>query len=267
MKRIVFLILSGLLLASCTQKPTNTVAIVTNFGTIKVRLYDDTPIHRDHFKQLVSDGFYEGILFHRVIPQFVIQAGDIASKNAVRNESLGAAYDRDTVIDAEILPQHFHRRGVLAAAREGDNINPQRKSSGTHFYIAIGKVFRSGELDSTVEGINNNRREALFNRVKETHENAIRKAVLDEDYDAVEKIHEDISAETQAKIEGERLILTDEQREAYTTVGGIPHLDGAYTVFGEVIEGMEVVDRIAAQKTNPEDRPLEDVVILKTRFE
>lgn len=262
MKFTLILGILCLFLSACEKKDPNVVSVKTNFGTIKVRLYDDTPLHRDNFLKLAREGYYEGILFHRVIPQFVIQAGDPDSRQARSGMILGAN-EIGYQIEAEICPQHYHRKGVLAAAREGDNVNPERKSSGSHFYIVQGKIFRPAELDSAVEQINDKRYQMLFEQLQKQREPEIRAYELAKDYGNLEKVNEELSLETRRLFEQEKLVLTEEQKNAYTTVGGIPHLDGAYTVFGEVVEGLEVVDKITALKTDGHNRPLKDVVILK----
>ncbi|MCC8173386.1 MAG: peptidylprolyl isomerase, partial [Odoribacter sp.] len=210
------------------------------------------------------EGFYDGILFHRVINNFMIQAGDPDSKNAPANNILGAN-GADYKLDAEILPQFFHKRGVLAAAREGDNVNPERKSSGSHFYIVQGRKYSEEELDKHVKGINDNRRAAIFERLKNKYEGDINKYTSEEDFDTLMEINEKISEETAVLLEKEKLVLTDEQKEAYTKVGGTPHLDGQYTVFGEVIEGMDIVDKISFVETDMYSRPLQDVKIIKIK--
>lgn len=262
MKIRSIILLFCIFLASCGKKDPNIVSIKTNYGTIRVRLYDETPRHRDNFLKLAEEGYYEGILFHRVISDFVIQAGDPDSRNARQGLILGAN-EIGYRLDAEILPQYFHRKGVLAAAREGDNVNPDRQSSGSHFYIVQGKVFRPSELDSAVEQINVKRYQALFGQLQEKRQAEIRAYELAKEYKELERINEELSGEVRRLFDKEKLVLTEEQKKAYTTVGGIPHLDGAYTVFGEVVEGLEIVDKIAALKTDGNNRPLKDVVILK----
>lgn len=196
-----------------------------------------------------------------MIPDFVIQAGDPDSRNARPGMILGAN-GINYQLRRKSYPGIFIG-GVLAAAREGDNVNPERKSSGSHFYIVQGKVFQPAELDSLVDRINNKRHQALFERLQQYRALEIRAYELEKDYQTLEKINKELSEETRKLFEKEKLVLTEEQRKAYTTVGGIPHLDGAYTVFGEVIEGMDVVDKITALKTDGNNRPLKDVVILK----
>ena len=195
------------------------VLIKTSEGDIKVRLYDETPQHRDNFLKLAKEGYFDGTLFHRVIKDFMIQGGDPDSKNAPKGAMLGE-HSLGYTLPAEIrLPQIFHKRGALAAAREPDDVNPKHESSSTQFYIVYGR--RQGE-----KGLQRGR-------------------------------------ENLEKLFGDSIRMTKEMEDVYTTVGGTPHLDGAYTVFGQVVEGMDVVDRIQHVERDANDRPLEDVRIIR----
>lgn len=253
-----------LLFWGCEKRDPDIVIVQTNLGDIKVRLYKETPQHRNNFLKLVREKYYEGILFHRVIPQFMIQAGDPDSKHAKVGQALGGN-SIDYEIDAEIRPEFFHKKGALAAAREGDDVNPLKKSSGSHFYIVQGKVFRPSELDSVVVKINTRRQQAILDRLKKEKEVEIRAYELMKDRENLDLIYQDIRERANRLFEDEKLTLTAAQREAYTTIGGVPHLDRDYTVFGEVIEGQEIVDKIAALKRDERDRPLKDAVIVKMK--
>ncbi len=218
MKRLSFLFITFILLLSlpaCGQRKDKEkspmVLIHTTMGDIKVKLYPRTIHHTENFLKLVKDHYYDGVLFHRVIPGFVIQGGDPESKNAQPGQLLGNGGPGYT-IPAEICPEYFHKRGALAMAREGDQVNPTRRSSGSQFYIVVGKVYTDKELDIMEKRLNTK--------------------------------------------------FTPQQRKAYTTIGGTPFLDGQYTVFGEVVEGMDVVDKIANVERDKNDRPLKDVKIL-----
>lgn len=191
------------------------VEMRTTMGDITLLLYNDTPLHRDNFIKLVNENVYEGLLFHRVIDRFMIQAGDPKSKDAKPGTMLGDGTLGYT-IPAEFLPNHFHKRGALCAARQGDQVNPRKESSSCQFYIAQGQVWGEADL---------NMMEQRFGKK-----------------------------------------FSPEQRKAYTTVGGTPHLDGDYTVFGEVLKGMEVVDKIAAAPRDKYDRPLEDIRIISVKI-
>lgn len=214
MRKIIFT-LSALalvtLLLSLTFKKKETetfVLITTNYGKMKIRLYDETPQHKANFIKLVNEGYYNGTLFHRVISGFMIQGGDPDSKTAKPGQMLGNGGPGYT-IPAEFNANLFHKKGALAAARLGDNINPNKESSGSQFYIVHGKTYSMEDLNSMEKRLN--------------------------------------------------IQFTEEQKKIYSTTGGTPFLDRNYTVFGEVIEGFDVIDNIATVKTAPGDRPLEDV--------
>jgi cyclophilin family peptidyl-prolyl cis-trans isomerase len=229
MKKIVLAFIGvSLALISVAQKDSTIrkkdrkrdVLLQSNYGDIVVRLYDSTPLHRDNFLKLVKTGYYDSVLFHRVIQNFMIQSGDPNSKQAKPGEPLGNGGPGYT-IPAEFRPTIFHKKGVIAAARMGDNVNPEKASSGSQFYIVQGKIFTDAGLDS-VETFRLNGRK-----------------------------------------------IPPEQREVYKTIGGTPHLDQGYTVFGEVVKGLDVVDKIAAVQTSKatdRDRPLEDVKIIKAKL-
>ena len=240
------------------------VKIETTAGDIKVKLYNETPKHRDNFIKLVKDGMYEGTLFHRVIKDFMIQAGDPDSKNAPKGKMLGAG-DVGYTIPAEfVYPKFFHKKGALSAARQGDNVNPKKESSGCQFYIVTGKVYNDSTLLSMESQMNENKINVIFNTLAQKHMKEIYKMRKANDEDGFYDLQEKLFAEAQ-EIAAKQpdFHFTPEQIEAYTTVGGTPHLDGEYTVFGEVVEGMDVVDKIQQVKTDRSDRPEEDVKIIK----
>lgn len=219
--RTIILSLSLFVSMACyAQESRPVVTFETTEGKIVVELYNETPLHRDNFLRQVKAKLYDGVLFHRVINNFMIQSGDPLSKKAKKGETLGNGTDKPADwIPAEIrLPQFFHHRGALAAAREGDEVNPEKKSSNQQFYIVTGRVCNDAML---------------------------------------EKYQEIITEWTAGSV-----VLTDEMKEAYRTVGGAPHLDGSYTVFGQVLEGMEIVDRIQQVETDENNRPLEDIRII-----
>ncbi|MBO7553536.1 MAG: peptidylprolyl isomerase [Bacteroidaceae bacterium] len=240
------------------------VKIETTMGDIIVKLYDETPNHRDNFIKLVENGTYEGTLFHRVIKDFMIQAGDPDSKGAPKGQMLGSGDVGYTVPAEFVYPQLFHKKGALAAARQGDNVNPEKASSGCQFYIVTGRVFNDSTLLSMEEQKNQNKFTSVFNALAQKHMKEIYQMRRNNDQEGLMNLQDSIFVETQKQLEGEpEFKFTEEQRQAYTTIGGTPHLDGEYTVFGEVIEGMDVVDKIQQVSTNGSDRPDDDVVIKK----
>lgn len=262
MKKYIVLFLSFALLFACKEEKELIINVKTSEGNIKLKLYEETPLHRENFVKLVKEGYYNGMLFHRVIKDFMIQAGDPDSKRTRPGIALGANSIGYT-IPQEIHSRFFHKKGALAAARESDNVNPQRNSDGSHFYIVKGKVFSPQELDAEVEYINNKRYTALFNRLKQERQAEIIKCQRDNEYEKLMEINRELSELTRKSFAEVKLTLTPEQRTAYTTVGGTPHLDGDYTVFGEVIEGIEVVDKISDKETDGNNRPLKDITIIK----
>lgn len=246
------------------NKEETKVLIQTSMGNIRVKLYNDTPKHRDNFIRLAKEGFYNGTLFHRVIKDFMIQGGDPDSKEAPAGKTLGGG-DVGYTLPAEfVYPKYFHKKGALSAARQGDQVNPQKNSSGCQFYIVTGKVYSVEQLLGMEEQINRNRMATIFNRLAQEHMKEIYKLRKEGNEDALYDLQEKLAAQAQeeaAKQPGFK--FTPEQIEAYTTVGGTPHLDGEYTVFGEVVEGMEVVETIQKAKTGRSDRPAEDIRILE----
>ena len=207
--KILYVAVMAALLISCQPK-TKMVKITTTHGDMIVKLYDETPQHRDNFIKLVEEGYYDSLLFHRVMKNFMVQGGDPESKGASPNIRLGSGGPGYTV-PAEFNPTFTHKKGALAAARQPDQVNPTKASSGSQFYLVQGNVWSDGDLDQTQT------------RVGWTY--------------------------------------TDEQRQVYKTIGGTPFLDNNYTVFGEVVEGIEVIDKIAAVQTAPGDRPVADVMM------
>lgn len=238
--------------------------IETSAGDIVVKLYNETPRHRDNFIKLAQDGTYEGTLFHRVIKDFMIQAGDPESKNAPKGKMLGAG-DMGYTIPAEfVYPKYFHKKGALSAARQGDNVNPEKASSGCQFYIVTGKVYSDSTLLDMERQMNQLRLNNAFQALVQKNMKTIYKLRREGNQDGLLDLQDTLIAQAEAQVEKEEPFrFTTEQVQAYTTVGGTPHLDGEYTVFGEVLEGMDVVDKIQRVKTDRNDRPEEDVVIEK----
>ena len=237
--------------------------IETSMGDIKVKLYNETPKHRDNFIKLAKDGTYNGTLFHRVIKDFMVQAGDPESKNAPKGKMLGSGDVGYTVPAEFVYPKYFHKKGALSAARQGDEVNPKKETSGCQFYIVTGKVFNDSTLLNMEQQKNQNKVTEAFNALAQKHMKEIYKMRKANDQDGLYALQDTlfIQAEAEAAKQPD-FHFTPEQIKAYTTVGGTPHLDGEYTVFGEVVEGMDIVDKIQQVKTDRSDRPEEDVKII-----
>ena len=215
----IFLAFTAVTMQAQTVQDTtrHEVLLETDSGDIRIELFNETPKHRDNFLRLVRSGAYDGVLFHRVIKDFMIQTGDVGSKNAKPGEAVGDTPETYTVPAEICFPKFFHHRGAVGAAREGDDVNPKREASATQFYIVWGYKFTDGQFD---------------------------------------KVQQRLNERTDSTVQ-----LTPEVREAYKTVGGTPHLDGQYTVFGQVIQGLDIVDLIQRQPGDKNDRPLNDTRI------
>ncbi len=242
------------------------VQISTNMGNMKFRLFDDTPKHRDAFIELAREGYYNETLFYRVIQDFLIQGGSRSSKNAPPGKRIGYG-DPDKTVDDEILDHYFHKKGALCAPRQPDEINPFKQSDISQFFIVKGRIHTSGELDTMEIAVNRPIRNEVIKRVLNDEVRAELKQLKDE-----KKVSEfrELAQEVKDQIETEynlqigTLEFSEEQRAAYTSVGGYPDLDGKYTIFGECISGFDVIDKIAALKTDKNNRPLTDVKITVT---
>ena len=230
-------------------------------GDIVVRLYDETPLHRDNFLKLVKDGYYDGTLFHRVIKNFMIQGGDPDSKGAPAGKMLGMG-GPDYTIEAEIKDGLFHKRGALAAARQGDEVNPERRSSGSQFYIVWGDVYNEGQLRQFSKQLRMQKVQNAFNALAAEHRSEIMQMRRDKDRAGLQNLQEILAAEAEKRV-GD-VGLNDEQIKIYSTLGGTPHLDGQYTVFGEVEEGLDVVEMIQDSPTGRADRPVDDIEMRMT---
>lgn len=225
-------------------------------GDIVVRLYDETPLHRDNFLKLVKEGYYDGTLFHRVIKDFMIQGGDPDSKGAPAGKMLGVG-GPDYTIEAEIKDNLLHKRGALAAARQGDQVNPERRSSGSQFYIAWGQVYSEGQLRQLSKQLRMQRVQEAFNALAAEHRSEIIQLRKDRNRAGLQELQDQLIAEAEKRVGNAG--LTNEQMQVYSTIGGVPHLDGQYTVFGEVEEGLDVVEMIQGTATGRGDRPVDDI--------
>ena len=232
------------------------VKIQTMLGDIVVRLYDETPIHRDNFVKLVKEGYYDGTLFHRVIKDFMIQGGDPDSKGAPAGKMLGVG-GPDYTLEAEIKDGLFHKRGALAAARQGDEVNPERRSSGSQFYIVWGQVYNEGQLKQFSKQLKMQQIQSVFNQLAAQHRDEIMQMRRNRDRAGLQELQDKLATEAEKQAKGNG--LSEEQLKIYSTVGGTPHLDGQYTVFGEVEEGLDVVDMIQQSATGRGDRPVDDI--------
>lgn len=239
------------------------VRIKTSMGDIVVRLYDETPKHRDNFVKLAKEGYFDGTLFHRVIRDFMIQGGDPDSKGAPAGKNLGTG-GPDYTIPAEFaFPKLYHKRGALSAARTGDEVNPNRESSGSQFYIVWGKTYKPAELKQMERQLAMQQEQAVFNQLVADNKAKIMELRRNRDRAGLQELQDDLIASTKAICAEKGLPkFTDEQVESYTTVGGTPFLDNQYTVFGEVEEGLEIVGKIQEVETGRNDRPKDDVVML-----
>nr|WP_319400210.1 peptidylprolyl isomerase [uncultured Carboxylicivirga sp.] len=265
MYKIIALLAIAVTFAACSPKlKHNQVLFKTNKGDILIQLYDETPKHRDNFLKLANEGFYDQLLFHRVIKDFMIQGGDPDSKGAESGKQLGNGGPGYT-IDAEIdFPKLFHKKGALAAARMGDNVNPEKKSSGSQFYIVEGKKLNDEDFEKVERRLNSMQRQNLFYKTLEGYKDTLMSLRKSGDQQAVMNLQMEINEIVEKKAETlPKVTIPEDIKEVYRTIGGVPHLDGNYTVFGEVIEGLDVVDSIASVKCDQYDRPLDDVIIEK----
>lgn len=238
------------------------IGVKTTLGSFTVLLYGDTPKHRDNFVRLVNEGYYDSTLFHRVIKDFMVQAGDPDSKNAAPGQRLGAGGPGYT-IEAEIdYPRHFHKRYAIAAARQGDQVNPQKRSSGSQFYVVTGRKLLPQQLDAMAQQLRQQQLQSTFNGLVAGQIDKIRALQAAGDSTALKALQDELVARTEAEVAAHPLEVTDAMKEAYTNVGGAPHLDAGYTVFGEVIAGTDVIDRIEKVETDSADRPRDDVRII-----
>lgn len=242
------------------------VEIKTTMGKIIIALYNETPKHRDNFLKLVNDHYYDSVLFHRVIKDFMIQTGDGTSKHAGPDVMLGSG-DMGYTIPAEfVYPKYFHKRGALAAARTADQVNPLRESSGSQFYIVTGKVYDEATLAQFSERMADSKKSDIFRKLVQENRDKIMAMQNAKDNAGLEALQNQLIAETEAEYAKDPASFTPEQIKAYSTIGGTPHLDGQYTVFGEVLEGMDVVDKIQNVETGKADRPKNDIRIISMRI-
>lgn len=266
----IVLCISGISIASASaQEPEKeyTVLIETNMGNMKARLYNDTPKHRDKFVQLAKAGHYDGTLFYRVIKDFMIQGGSADSRNASPGEELG--YAPEILVDAEFNPRHYHKKGALAAPRQPDEANPRKRSDIAQFYVVQGRVYLPEEFKAMENKVNN----PIKRKINSKYLTPEKEAILDS-LKKLKKVEEfrAIADEIKQQIAEEMdnhpgvLRIPEEIKKDYTTVGGTYELDNEYTVFGEVFEGIEIMDKIAALKVDKNNRPETDVKIIRVKI-
>jgi len=242
-----------------------TLDIATSVGDIKIRLYDDTPQHRDNFLKLAKEGFYDGVLFHRVIDGFMVQTGDPDSKEAPKGAMLGSGGPGYQIPAEIVYPKHYHKYGALAAARQGDETNPERQSSGSQFYIVTGKTYNAPTLERMQEMALQRELQTYFMKLQRENLDTIRALRLAKDSVGLENLRQELIRQTEANVKPTG--MTEVMVRDYSTIGGTPHLDNQYTVFGEVIEGMDIVEKIQKAETDGRDRPIEDIKILSVKIE
>lgn len=239
------------------------VLMETSMGKVKIKLYNETPKHRDNFIKLVNEGYFNNLLFHRVIKDFMIQGGDPESRNAPAGKQLGSGGPGYTIPAEFVYPKLFHKRGALSAARTGDQMNPQKASSGSQFYIVWGQVYKTADISQLEEQKINQLKNAYFQQLAGKQQTKIQQLYQANDQAGLQKLQNELIALMEAHFQANPPQgLSPEQIKAYTSLGGTPHLDNEYTVFGEVVEGLDVVGKIQSVETGTSDRPKTDVVIL-----
>lgn len=247
-----------------TDESCTTVEMVTDMGTMVIELYNETPKHRDNFIKLTKEGAFDSLMFHRVINQFMVQAGDPDSKNAMPQDTLGNG-GLDYKVDAEFHPELFHKRGALGAARDG---NPERASSAMQFYITQGIVKNDSLIDVDEKRINGWLAEHYSSILpaNKSLADSVQKAMDNDDYQSYLKFNKELKNAAKNFTDFEKYTIPEAHRDIYRTIGGTPHLDQNYTVFGEVIKGLAIIDSISVVKTGVYDRPLKDVRIISMRI-
>ena len=248
--------------AQSSDKETK-VLIKTSVGDITIKLYNETPLHRDNFIKLVEEHYYDSILFHRVIRDFMVQAGDPESKTAEKYAQLGSGGPGYNLPAEFVYPKYFHKRGALSAARQADQVNPERESSGSQFYIVTGKKYSKYDLQDLEKQLDDQQGQGIFDRLCAQNRDSIMKLQMNNDRDGILKLQEELVAKTDEILKAQGPFkFSKEQVEAYMSDGGTPFLDNNYTVFGEVVDGMKVVDKIEAAGTDINDRPRKDIRII-----
>ena len=275
MKKIIALLVLLLVFCACKAEKKMTpfssisdddtiVLIETSSGDIKVKLYSDTPKHRDNFIKNIKEHMYDGIIFHRVVKNFMIQAGDPSAKDLPQGAPAGGG-DVNWTVPAEIIyPKYFHKYGALAAARENDDVNPNKESSGCQFYIVTGTKWTEAKLMSKEKELNDVRQKEYFNKLVKESKDEVAKLRKNKDTVKLLELQDSLERKSEEMLkENPAIKITPEQEMIYSTIGGMPHLDNNYTVFGEVVEGMDIVEAISKVRTDRRNRPVDDIIINK----
>lgn len=273
MKKITTMLILLLVICACKAEKKMTpfstlsdddivVLIETSSGEIKVKLYNDTPKHRDNFIKNVKNHMYDGIIFHRVVKNFMIQTGDPSARDVPQGAPAGGG-DVSWTVPAEIVyPKYFHKYGALAAARENDDVNPEKESSGCQFYIVTGTKWTEAKLMSKENELNDVRQKEYFNQLVKECQNEVAELRKKKDTAKLLELQDSLERKSEEMLQtNPAMKITPEQIKIYSTIGGMPHLDNNYTVFGEVIEGMDIVEAISNVRTDRRNRPVDDIII------
>ncbi len=263
MKPIYFSILILFSVTMCSSKPKEPVVLIqTTYGNIKVKLYNETPIHRDNFLKLAKEGFYKNLIFHRIIDGFMIQGGDPKTRNMAEKDTIAEDKTMGSTIPSEIkFPAYFHKKGALAAARWGNEENPEKASDPSQFYIVTGVVRSDNKLDEIEKQRFERLKQKIYSDLQSRNMDSIKSMYKEGRKEAIAELRAKLLEQANKEAESRRpeITYTEEQREFYKVRGGTPHLDNEYTVFGEVIEGMDVVDKIQKVRTNEKDKPFQNI--------
>ena len=275
MKKITTMLILLLVICACkaekkmtpfsTLSDDDTVVLIETYsGEIKVKLYNDTPKHRDNFIKNVKNHMYDGIIFHRVVKNFMIQTGDPSARDVPQGAPAGGG-DVSWTVPAEIVyPKYFHKYGALAAARENDDVNPEKESSGCQFYIVTGTKWTEAKLMSKENELNDVRQKEYFNQLVKECQNEVAELRKKKDTAKLLELQDSLERKSEEMLQtNPAMKITPEQIKIYSTIGGMPHLDNNYTVFGEVIEGMDIVEAISNVRTDRRNRPVDDITINK----
>lgn len=266
---IKLLVLSGLILfsQSCKKIEEPIVEFQTSAGTIKIKLYKETPLHRDNFVKLVEDGYFDGLLFHKAMKDFLIETGDPKSKNASQNRTLGTAGPGYTIPAEIIFPKYIHKKGALSAVRLPNTENPEKESNGSQFDIIQGRVFSHAELDTIELDAYNRQLNIVLQRIIAKNRSRLDRISMRGTAKQLQDIQDSLLLQAEKDMKKEVFFqFTAEQRKAYTTIGGAPFMDNEYTVFGEVIEGLDIVKKISEVDVYKNTRPKEDIKIISAKI-